>query len=357
MKKTWLFIVLMSCMTHTFAGVTLASFADPAGDVRLGGGKRHSEIQGQEDLDLLGFRVSRDATGFWFSATFKNAIRNPKEVVRSVSSESLGDFARKGFYQFNIDVYVDMDRIAGSGNTFTLPGRHAGIAPGYAWERAVILTPRPELMRHQLLDGLHEQYPDYSSDAIATAVDQSIIFPTRIKVHGKTVDFFVPTDFFAGSDGQNWAVTAFVTGATIDVPADLSLSDAGRKPLERLQLGVMQQAAHSASDVTVADVLDGSLTRSAPESIHGLTGVVWGAAAVPATVQRKVAAASGLSIANLFQTAPLSGTPTLSSPAQESVPPDDSIAGRLQILQQLRDKGLIDESEYKQQKARILDTL
>ena len=69
------------------------------------------------------------------------------------------------------------------------------------------------------------------------------IFPTRIRVRGKSISFFVPAGFFAGSDGTDWAVTALVTGAMTTIPADLSLFPSAKTPLERLQLGVMQPVA------------------------------------------------------------------------------------------------------------------
>ena len=36
--------------------------------------------------------------------------------------------ARNGFYTFNVDIYIDTDRIAGRGETSTLPGRGVAVA-------------------------------------------------------------------------------------------------------------------------------------------------------------------------------------------------------------------------------------
>ena len=204
MKSTLLFIALMLPIMNAWAArQPLLTVIDPPGD-DFGSGTlgypQRADFQ-TGDLDLLQFQLGRDEEGFWFEATFKNPIRDPAGVPNSVGAESLDNFARKGFYQFNIDVYVDTDREKNSGNTFTLPGRHVQIDPAYAWEKAVILTPRPELMRQQLLEALAEQFPERGSAQNEASVDLSIYFPTRIRVRGKSVAFFVPASFFSGSDG------------------------------------------------------------------------------------------------------------------------------------------------------------
>ena len=38
------------------------------------------------------------------------------------------------------------------GNTVSLPGRRATIDPAHAWEKVIVLTPRPELMERMLSD-------------------------------------------------------------------------------------------------------------------------------------------------------------------------------------------------------------
>jgi hypothetical protein len=174
-------------------------------------------------------------------------------VPGSVGADSLANFARKGFYQFNVDVYVDTDRIDGSGNTFTLPGRKVRIDGDYAWEKAVILTPCSELMRQQLIGALTEQYPDRTTAEIEASVDQSLFFPTRIKVRDKTTAFFVPAGFFAGSDGSNWAATALVTGAITTISADFSLSPARNR--SRLSAWCVQPAPGGHSATAIANRL------------------------------------------------------------------------------------------------------
>jgi hypothetical protein len=111
----------------------------------------------------------------------------------------------------------------------------------------------------------------------------------------------------------------------------------------------------------------------------GLTGVSWGPHAVN-DIQTTVAASGApvaeqksagpiiakpvMPIGNLLQPeTPVAAQPVETSKQAETKPAvampfaDPSIARRLQTLQQLFDQKLIDESEYKQQKQRILNDL
>lgn len=382
MKSSLLFVALILYMSSARADLhPLVSINDPAGD-DYGAGTliypKRADFQ-VGDLDLLQMQIRRDKEGFWFEAIFKNPIHDPGNIPNAVGGESLAEFARKGFYQFNIDIYVDTDRVKGSGNAFTLPGRQVRIDSDYAWEKAVILSPRPELMRQQLLGALSEQYPDRTTAELGESVDHSIFFPSRIRVRGKSIAFFVPASFFAGSDGTDWAITALVTGALTTIPADFSLFPSSKKPLERLPLGVMQPAAGHPKDTfgysgstpsPVVDLLAPSTEQQVRQlaAKNDLTGVAWGAhateSAMPvasgkASVPDAGAAAAtpGVPVGILFNPGSQAAKPAESSPAEAEPIAGHSIAKRLQILQQLFDQKLIDENEYKQQKQRILKEL
>jgi hypothetical protein len=355
----------------------LATMNDPVGDDNGAGAlvyPRRSDFHAG-DLDLVKLKIGRDKEGFWFEAMFKNPVRDPGGVINGVGGESLANYARKGFYQFNLDIYVDTDRVKGSGNTLTLPGRQVRIDSNYAWEKVVVLTPRPELMRRQLLDALTDQYPERSSAEIDAGVDKSIFFPTRIRVHDKSVSFFVPAGFFDGSDGTDWAATAFVTGAIVNIPANFSLVASARKPLEEIQLGVMQPVSGHPQDTfgysganpgPVIDMLGDSVGHGYATGID-LTGVAWGVHAlgsalsavsnVPATEGSKTAAAPAASVDKLFQSGSHTANSATPGQAETGSSAEQSIVKRLQTLQQLFDQKLIDETEYKQQKQRILKEL
>ena len=375
--KYFLLIALVLPM-HCICAQTLATINDPADDDFGAGTLKYPQRADFQtgDLDLLQLKISRDEEGFWFEASFKNMIRDPAGVPNAVGAESLANFARKGFYQFNLDVYIDTDRVTGSGNTVTVPGRQVRIDPAYAWEKAVILTPRPELMRQQLLAALTEQFPAQTNAETDASVGQAIFFPTRIRVRGKSIAFFVPASFFSGSDGTDWAVTALVTGAITTIPVELSLFPSAKKPVERLQLGVMQPAPGRPQDTfgysgaipsPVVDLLGASTEQQVRQlaANNGLTGVSWGKHAVNDTQPMSAATSAAVTTSSSTEAARLvpigemlnPEITSIAKPVETSPVSEPSISKRLQTLQQLLDQKLIDESEYKQQKQRILKEL
>lgn len=165
-----------AALTATAAQRVVATINDPAGDDDGDGSlvyPQRSDFR-PGDLDLVSLRISRGDDTYDFEVTLRNAVRDPASVPADSGSETLADFARRGFYAFNLDIYVDLDRIAGSGNTFTLPGRKAVIDPAFAWERAIVLTPRPELMRQQLIDAIVESDAGARRDDVTARSGQCI---------------------------------------------------------------------------------------------------------------------------------------------------------------------------------------
>ena len=415
MKRVLIAALLLAGLSVQAAPRTIITLNDAVGD-DIGDGRLVYPQRGEYeagDLDLATLQISRDDEGFWFEASFKNPIRNPANAAGSVGSESLSEFARKGFYQFNLDIYIDIDRTRGSGNSFTLPGRQVRIDPAYAWERAVILTPRPEATRTQLLDVLANQYPNRPQREVEASIDQTIFFPTQVRVRGRTVAFLVPERFFGGSDGTDWAITAFVTASHRSSELKLSLLPSGKAPLEETDLGVMQPQIGRPREAVgygtgpkpspIFDLLSRSTEQQSALLSSGapLTGVSWGPRAIDdiaASVSASRAAGASLpavaasapesrgtgrsfltnpwdSLRDLFRSDSTGTSVSVSvgavpvhsllDPAQPHsnpvtvtpVPTVQTMTKRLQTLQQLLDQKVIDEAEYKQQKQRILNEL
>jgi hypothetical protein len=118
-----------------------------------------------------------------------------------------------------------------------MPGRHAEVSPDNAWERAIILTPRPHEARGELKRMLMKQLNEESrqdaadvNDAEIEAlraqvpgdVDERIFFPTQVKVRGNKISFFVPTSFLGDVARDNWSYAVAVSGANVLQTFDLS---------------------------------------------------------------------------------------------------------------------------------------
>jgi hypothetical protein len=281
------------------------------------------------------------------------------------------------------------------------------------------------------LEVLALQYPQRNTRDIEAGIDQTIFFPTKTRVNGRSISFLVPSSFIGKSDGSDWAVTAFVTAAERSAGMKLSIvSGNEKKPLEEFTLGVLQpQPGHPRDAVgygsgskpsPIFDLLTRSASQQAALLASGadLTGVSWGphagndlaasavaqveAPAVPAVQAQGTGkkaflsgpldylagmfSSGGPSVASPVTPAPvqvlldplsasakaqtaivppvIAATPVPQStplmtpaPTPTATPTATSIASRLQSLQQLFESKVITETEYKQQRQRILSEL
>lgn len=188
------------------------------------------------DLDLLSLTARADPEGTLFEATFAKPIAPPPRRPIDELGQTLDRVARLGFYTFNIDIYIDTDRVPGSGLTYTLPGRKAEVDPANAWEKAICLTPRPVDARQAVgrmiaayawkdakargvkLDTIkrEEILADINRD-----IDKEIFFPTRIHVLGSKIGFLVPLSFLGGRAKPEWSYVVAVSGADVLQKLDL----------------------------------------------------------------------------------------------------------------------------------------
>jgi hypothetical protein len=222
------------------------SLTDPRGDDR-GAGELVYPLRDDlrpGDLDLVTLTARPDSDGTLFEATFVNPITPPGPRVIDIGGGLVRDIARLGFYTLNIDIYVDTDRVPGSGAVSTLPGRKAEVDPSNAWEKAVVLTPRPNEAREALKTTLtrfaREELKAEGEKAdrarlktlageIRTDVESRVFFPTRVNVFGRTIRFYVPASFLRGEAKPSWSYVVAVSGADIlqrlDVLGALKVSD------------------------------------------------------------------------------------------------------------------------------------
>ncbi|MCC6133441.1 MAG: hypothetical protein IT186_26215 [Acidobacteria bacterium] len=214
-----------------FGADVVFKLKDPRGDDNGDGNMiypQRDDIQPGE-LDIVEFSASQEEDGTWFSVAFARPVAKPDVRVVDSLGLRLDQLAKYGFYNFNIDIYIDTDRKPGSGNTETLPGRKATIDSSTAWERLVCLTPRPQeawdIMKAYLLQReraiaekeaggrlLTEERKELDKKLKAELIT-SIFMPTKTRVAGNKVSFFVPMSFLGGPAKADWAYVVAVTGA------------------------------------------------------------------------------------------------------------------------------------------------
>ncbi len=242
MKSYSLFFLIWILFCH-FANADekyIFKISDPRGDDHGDGTliyPTESDLRAG-DLDLVSFAARPEEGGTMFEAEFANSIERPDSRVIDAGGRTLESVARLGFFEFNIDVYIDMDRKEGSGYTSTLPGRNAVISSGDAWEKVVFLNPRPNDARSQLGNLLHDiaenqlraqkgrvdpEDEKQINARIALDLDGNYFIPTRVRVAARKINFFVPSYFLRGTAQSNWSYVVVITASTMEDKLDLGV--------------------------------------------------------------------------------------------------------------------------------------
>jgi len=239
--------VLVVCLVAGLVASTAAArdpifrIEDPRGDDYGDGSVVYPEISDWQpgDLDIVRFEAEAVTGGTEFRVRFARNVREPDRRPLD-GYVMLTDLAQYGFYNLNVDVYIDIDREPGSGRVTTLPGRGAEIATDFAWEKVVALTPRPytassTLQRIMVAEAKREikreqgtvrnADVDIARDQVEVEVADDVYFPNRIRVAGPTISFFVPDTFLGRTASADWAYTVVVTGC--DLMTSLQTADVG----------------------------------------------------------------------------------------------------------------------------------
>jgi len=255
MRRYLLSILLIALVAApALAGDEIFRLTDPRGDDHGDGDLKYpSDYYGLQkgDLDLVEFAARRVDGATEFEATFAQPVRSTGRRTIDIGGTSLDSVARFGFYTTNIDIYIDTDHVQGSGGLITMPGRRAEIAPENAWEKAIVLTPRPfearSTLKDILLRSLKRQLNAHGGNVsredaerikavLPEDVDSHIFFPTRVRISGRTIRFQVPDSFLGGPARADWGYVVFVTGADIDLRFAVLPPSVGKASDETLML-------------------------------------------------------------------------------------------------------------------------
>jgi glucodextranase-like protein len=174
-------------------------------------------------LDATEFRAIPFSGGVQFEIDFAVRIPRPPDDRKISQRTYLRELQNNGLFLQNVDIYIDRDGVAGSGETLTLPGRNADIEPSSAWERAVVITPQPHAAR-AILKMADRELAD------------KVLFPDTLQLRGKTLIVEVP-DSFLGTFDRQWGYVVAVTGASFDESfrmLDPNISGFGRSIFARI---------------------------------------------------------------------------------------------------------------------------
>jgi hypothetical protein len=225
-----------------FGKTKIFTLTDPRGDDHGDGNLIYplNDELDPGDLDLLSLTAYADDGGTWFEAEFAKPVKQPGAEAVDDLGTSLRSVARFGFYTINLDIYIDTDHVAGSGGVALLPGRLAEADRASAWEKAIILTPRPHEARGELkrilTRNLNEEVRN-AGDNDATMTDQEaaalkaqipgdvddrVFFPNQVRVRGNKISFFVPGSFLGGAAKDTWSYVIATSGANVLQSLDLN---------------------------------------------------------------------------------------------------------------------------------------
>lgn len=225
-------ILALACLQPATAR-EIFELNDPKGD-DFGAGdivypNRDDMGRGSHDLQL--FEADTNSKGTWFTTRFGAKIASPRGRQTYVGKEDVQAIARHGFYTINVDVYIDTDRVVGSGRTDTVPGRQVSVQAENAWEKAIIVTPRPQVARAYYAMYLEQEGEKQLqaelgrvtredraalSERVEAELNEKFLFPQQIRVRGRNLEFFVPNEFLGGPAEKDWGYSVFVTGSDVE---------------------------------------------------------------------------------------------------------------------------------------------
>jgi hypothetical protein len=325
-------------------------------------------------------QAEQRSDGLWFSVEMNRPIRSPVGRVTEIGQTPMDRIARNGFYTFNVDIYVDTDRVAGSGQTGAVPGRGVTIDRQFAWEKALVLTPRPDIARTMLQlyfdsefeNELRAKQGKVSKQELRDLqaqseqrVDELFFFPTRVRVSGRRVEFQVPQDFLGGVPAPSWAYTVVVTGADLEQtgrPGQLSpvkptmMTMPVARGVRWAQWGIRGDADEATPPVIDILAPDHEAQKAALSDYDAVAGRL---AAVPgmATDGQPAMAGTGEETTPEQLVRIEAATKGGSGPARSTPAERRTVPARLRTLNELLADGLITQAEYNELRRKILAEL
>jgi C-terminal binding-module, SLH-like, of glucodextranase/Short C-terminal domain len=370
-------------VTRAVGAEVLFSIEDRKGDDDGSGGLLYPNRDDLEpgDLDLVRFSAEKRADGVWFVVEMAQPIRSPVGRVTQIGQTAIDRIARNGFYTFNVDVYIDTDRMTGVGETGTVPGRGVTVDRNFAWEKAIVLTPRPDTARTMLQLYYDQEYEAElkakkgrtSKEDLADVegrseqrVSELYFFPTKVRVATRRIEFQVPPGFLGDVPSSSWGYTVIVTGCDIEQTGRPGLFSSTRQTMMTMPVarglhssqwgmrGDVDEATPPVVDIlatepdTQANVLDDyDMVAGRLAAVPGMApdgNVAVATTGKPLTTEQA---------ARIDQTSRSGGAAAGAPPAAER----RTVPARLRTLNELLADGLITQAEFNELRRKILAEL
>jgi hypothetical protein len=355
---------LYCCMVVPAQAAPLIAVDDPKGDDNGAGGLIYPNRDdiGPGDLDLVRLSAEQRDDGVWFSVEMAQPVRSPVGRVTETGQTPIDRIARNGFYTSGRGVTVDRN---------------------YAWEKAIVLTPRPDVVATMLqmhYDNEFEAELRARQGRVSkaelqelqgrseTRVRELYFFPDKVRVTGRRIEFLVPVEFLGGVPSQSWGYTALVTGADLEQTGRPGQLGAGRSKMMTMGVGRGVQESlfgirgdSDAATPPVVDILspDDEVQSRVLDDFDVVAGRL---AAVPGVAPdgKQAVAATGTTL-TMEQAARIDSTAGGSGGnVAGGAPPTTekrTVPARLRTLNQLLEDGLITEAEFNELRRKILAEL
>jgi hypothetical protein len=372
---------LLALVTATGHADELFVLDDPRGDDHGTGALIYPNRPDMKpgDLDLVRLSAEERKDGVWFVVEMAQPIRSPVGQVTELGQTPIERLARNGFYTFNIDIYIDTDRITGAGLTDSVPGRRVSVDRNFAWDRAVVLTPRPDIARTLLQMHFDKELESQALaekgrvskqdlEAVQQRSEQRVaelyFFPNKVRVGGRQIEFQVPAEFLGGVPSRSWAYTVLVTGADIAQNASPGGLVPDKAPMMTMGVarGITTTTWGIRGDVDsgvppVVDLLAPN-PDTQPTVLYDFDKVAGRLASVPGVApDGNVAVAPTGRPLTMEQAARLDTATTGAAAKPGTSTEKRTVPARLRTLNQLLEDGLITEAEYNDLRRKILAEL
>ncbi|MET0401147.1 MAG: glucodextranase DOMON-like domain-containing protein [Cystobacter sp.] len=155
------------------------SFKDPSGDDKGPGKYTYptDPVYKRGSFDLTDFTLEKKGEKLDVSLAFNTTLEDPWKTG-------------SGFSVQMAFIFIDTDGKEGSGSTDTLPGLNVKFAPGFAWDKVIVISPQ----------GASRVKAEVGSKA--AAAKDNVLVPDRVKGSGRKITASVTAPGLQGEPSQ-----------------------------------------------------------------------------------------------------------------------------------------------------------